>query len=31
LDPDLDIYLSLCCFFDKMEELAKPRATRVDQ
>jgi hypothetical protein len=27
LDPDLDVYLSLCWFFDEMQELAEPRAT----
>jgi hypothetical protein len=29
LDLDLDVYLSLCWFFDEMQELAKPRATRL--
>jgi hypothetical protein len=29
LDPDLDIYLSLCWFFDEMQELAKTRASRL--
>jgi hypothetical protein len=27
LDPDLDVYIYLCFFFDEIQALAKPRAT----
>jgi hypothetical protein len=29
LDPDSDVFLSLVWFFDEMQELAEPRATRL--
>jgi hypothetical protein len=29
IDPDSDLFLSLFYFFDEMEELAEPRATRL--